>query len=255
MLPIEDFADLTIVKDESKNKQRGKSRKERKGNKRKASLLSDDQTDQESTNDFPISTTASTQPIRSRRRTSNVPPTVQIEKPSKRRDSDDESAEEQRFESLIDSNIEDTVTTFAQPIEKLSLHEEPSNENCNSMKHSKNITDIKECQFIDQHKAMELLGLKEETDNNFLNADQIMEGIICSKCGLRLVKSDLSEQNKDSVTVFNARNTVLCCEELLTSGPVVCRFCICHNCKMSLFQKEENHSKGRISRRRRNINK
>ena len=76
LLPIEDIADLTVVKDESKNKQRGKSRKERKGNKRKASLLSDDQTDQETTNDFPISTTASTRAIKSRRRTSNVPPTA-----------------------------------------------------------------------------------------------------------------------------------------------------------------------------------
>ena len=116
LLAIDDIADLTVAKNESKNKQRGKSRKERKVIKRKASLLSDDQTDQD---DFPISTTASTRPIRSRRRTSNVPPTVQdTNVPPTVQDNDDESIEEQRFESLTVSTIEDTVTTFAQPIEK-----------------------------------------------------------------------------------------------------------------------------------------
>ena len=180
---------------------------------------------------------------------------MRVEKPSKSRDSDDESAEEQRFDSLIDSTNEDAATTFAQPIEKPSLHQEPANANSDTIKDSKNNTVIKECPFINQHKGMELLGLKEETDNNFLNAGQIMDGAICSKCGLPLVKTDLFEQNKESVTVFSARRTALCCEELLASGPVVCRFCICHNCKLSLYQRDDNQQKGRLSRRRRKINK
>ena len=199
-----------------------------------------------------MSTTASAQPIRSyRRRTSNVPPPARVEKPSK---SDDESAEEQRFDSFIDSSNEDAATTFAQPTEKPSLHQEPSNVNSDTIKDSKNNTVIKECPFINQHKGMDLLYLKEETDNNFLNAGQIMDGIICSKCGLPLVKTDLFEQNKESVTVFSARRTALCCKELLASGPVVCRFCICHNCKLSLFQRDDNQQKGRLNRRRRKTN-
>ena len=147
--------------------------------------------------------------------------------------------------------MKDTATTFAQPIEKPSLHQEPANENSDAIKDSENNTDIKECPFINQHKGIELLGLKEETDNNFLNAGQIMDGALCSKCGLPLVKTDLFEQNKDPVTVFSARRSALCCEKLLTSGPLVCCFCICYNCKLSLFQRDDNQQIGRLSRRRR----
>ena len=81
-----------------------------------------------------------------------------------------------------------------------------------------------------------------------------MDGIICSKCGLHLVKNDKYELNKELVTIFNTRRLVLYCEELLTSGPIVCRFCICHDCKITMLHTDENKSKGISNRRRRQRN-
>ena len=63
LLPIEELGDMKTVADESKKLSKGESGKDRKGNKRKASALSNDASSQEPTDSFPISTTASTQPI------------------------------------------------------------------------------------------------------------------------------------------------------------------------------------------------
>jgi len=114
--------------------------------------------------------------------------------------------------------------------------------------------DIKECQYIRYHERFELVGLKEEDNSNYLNRGCIMDGIICSKCGLHLVKNDKYELNKELVTVFNTRRSVLGCKELLTSGLIVCRFCICHDCKITMLHTDENKSKGISNRRRRQRN-
>ena len=87
---------------------------------------------------------------------------------------------------------------------------------------------------------MDLFGLKEEIDNKFLNSEQIMYGIACSKYKLPLVKNDKMEPNKELVAVFNSRHSALYCEELLTLGQIVCCFCISHDYKMVLFQKNDN---------------
>ena len=56
---------------------------------------------------------------------------------------------------------------------------------------------------------MELVGLKEEDDNNYLNCKRIMSDAIYFKYGLPLVKSDKRERNKEIITVFNSK-TLFC---------------------------------------------
>ena len=71
---------------------------------------------------------------------------------------------------------------------------------------------------------MELVNLKEDDNNNYLNDEQIMEDITCSKCGLPLVKSNKMEPKKELTVVFNSKRTDLCYNELLTFEPLVYHF-------------------------------
>ena len=168
-------------------------------------------------NEEPQTTSASTAPIKhSDRRTSRetLPPIV--EKPTKRKRCDEDYVNKETFDAI--------------------------NEH------------ITECKYSSNHQRMELSDLKEEDNNNFLNEGQIMFGITCSSCKKPFVKNNKGPTDNKMVTVFNTKRTALCCNELLTSGPVVCRFCICYDCKCKMHDNDENESKGRSKRRSRRMN-
>lgn len=95
------------------------------------------------------------------------------------------------------------------------------------------------------HTKLALIGLKEEDNNEFLNKGCAMEDMHCTKRGRSFVKNDKMEPNKTHVTVFNTKRPALCREELLTSGQFVCKFAICHDCKINLLNNDDNKSKGR----------
>ena len=101
-----DYKVLTAVKIETKVAGKGGKTK-----KRKAPSNTDVE---EEIYMFSQSTLASTVPIQSvRRRTSGVPPRVIIKKLTKHNDTDDDSVESQKFESLHDSSNEQSVPDYA----------------------------------------------------------------------------------------------------------------------------------------------
>ena len=73
------------------------------------------------------------------------------------------------------------------------------------------------------------LNFKEEENNKFLNKGKTLHNLSCSMCKKRLVKNAKGHSNEESITIFNRKRTVLCCDNLFTFGPTVCRFYICHD--------------------------
>ena len=72
-----------------------------------------------------------------------------------------------------------------------------------------------------------------------------MRRIACSQCGKQLVQNKKNERNLEIVLIFNKKQTAMCCNELLTWGPVVYRFCICYDCKHKLCEDKGKESEGR----------
>ena len=128
------------------------------------------------------------------------------------------------------------------------------NDNENSTKQYNDTPISNECQCIYHHDWFKLVNLKEEDNDIYLNKNQIMNSITCSKCRLPLVKDYKYEPNKKLITLFNTKRAALCCNELLTSRLVVCHFYIFHNCKSTSFQNNKDKSKGSSSRGRWQIN-
>ena len=109
-----------------------------------------------------------------------------------------------------------------------------------------------ECKFVLNHKRLDEVNLKEEDNNKFLNEGNMMHNLSCSQCQRRLVQNGKGHSNKQCITIFNAKRTVLCCQELLTCGPGVCRFCICYDCVSKMYDSsDENVHKDRSTRRSR----
>ena len=169
---------------------------------------------------------------------------------------DDESLEEQRFESLNDNANDDLNETFAQPVEKPSLHRNASKTNEKEPPKKERNAMPTVCEYRENHAKLDDANLKEESNNNYLNDEQIMDGITCSQCGKRLVKNKnkMSKSAAKEVSVFSKKRTVMCCNELLTWGPAVCRFCICFDCKHKLYEDENKHKEGNSKRRSRRNN-
>ena len=67
------------------------------------------------------------------------------------------------------------------------------------------------------HNRFELVNLKEEDNTNYLNKNQIINGITYSNYRLPLVKSHKYKPKKELATMFNTKHVALCCNELLTS--------------------------------------
>ena len=81
----------------------------------------------------------------------------------------------------------------------------------------------------------------------------MMFGITCSSCKKPFVKNNKGTTDNKMVTVFSTKRTALCCNELLTSGPVVCCFCICYDCKCKMYDNDSNDSNVRSRRRSRRM--
>ena len=141
---------------------------------------------------------------------------------------------------------------FAELIEKSSLQEESSNVN-NKEDEQEDKTKV-ECKFIENHQRIEIVNLKEEDKNKFLNYEAIIEDATCSKCRKHLVKSDKMELNKELAMVLSLKPAILDCNELLTYGLSVCCYYICHDCKSTMLLNTDNESKGQTNRRRCKIN-
>ena len=206
--------------------------------------------DEEENEMFPTTTSAcKPQSIkRIKRRTSNVPPTFNMEKESKYDDSSDDDGDKH------DANVEEESIECAQPFEEPLLNEiTRKSTNKNVKKLHKDMLN-KPCKHKKHHAKLALIGLKEEDNNKFLNKGCVMENLHCTKCGRTFVKNDKMKENKTDVTVFNAKRPALCCEELLTSGQFVCKFAICHDCKINLMNNDDNKTKGRSNRRTRQFN-
>ena len=169
---------------------------------------------------------------------------------------DDESLEEQRFESMNDPAIEDLNETFAQPVEKPSLNRNTRKTNEKESRKKEHNAMPTECEYRNNHAKLDDANLKEEGNNNYLNEEQIMDGITCSQYGKRLAKNTkkMSKNAAKEVSVFSNKRTVMCCNELLTWGPAVCRFCICFDCKHKLNEDENKHKEGNSKRRSRRNN-
>ena len=104
------------------------------------------------------------------------------------------------------------------------------------------------------HRQLNEINLKEENNNNFLNKGRIMLDITCSLHRKRLFECCKGVHNKKCLAVFNAKQTILYCNELLTSVPVSCYFCIYFNCEHKLHDDDNNESKGIQKRRSRQKN-
>ena len=104
------------------------------------------------------------------------------------------------------------------------MNEELANNNENSTTQDNDTPISDKYLYTYRYDKFELVNLKEEDNNNYLNKDQIMNSITCSKCRWPLVKSYKYEPNKELVTMFNAKCVALYCDKLLTSELVRYRF-------------------------------
>ena len=93
------------------------------------------------------------------------------------------------------------------------------------------------------NKRLDDVNLKQEENNKFLNEGHAMHNLSCRTCEKRLVKNSKGHSNKESITIFNGKRTALCCEELLTFGPTVCRFCIFCDCKFKMHDVSSDKNK------------
>ena len=151
LLPMDEFDDLTTVKIESKSKVN--AQKGRKDRKRASSLQPCINSNNEEEMDlFPQTTSASAVPLRIRRKP--LPSVAQ--KLSKPKGHDDDSVEEQRFDSLNEFSIEESAHIFAQPLEKPSLDQKGTNDNKNSIEEVNYSQIITECKCIRNHELLEL---------------------------------------------------------------------------------------------------
>ena len=132
---------------------------------------------------------------------SNLAANWQETKPKWRKDID--SLEEQRSDSIDDISNKESTESFIST----------------KFKHVRN------------HRQLDEVNLKEKINCNFLNKGWIIHKLPCSLHRKRLVKSNKAVTDKKLTTAFNAKWTVLCCNELLTSKPVVCHFYIYCDCK------------------------
>ena len=256
-----------------------KAEKEKNTKKRKASP---DCNVQDESDMFPQTTSAFTAQStrRVKRRTSNVPPPFNVEKKSKYDDSSDDDSViphcfdtlttdvivqspvphaqptelSQRFGDKYETHIEQSSIEYAQPIEQPILNKVSRKTTGKNVKKLNKHAQKKPCKYLTHHTKLALIGLKEEDNNKFLNKGCVMEDMHCTKCGRCFVKNDKMEPNKTHVTVFNTKRPALCCEELHTSGQFVCKFAICHDCKINLLNNDDNKSKGRSNRRARQKN-
>ena len=107
-----------------------------------------------------------------------------------------------------------------------------------------------EYKFILNHKRLDEVNLKEEDNNKFLNEGNIMHNLSYNQCRRRLVQNGKGHSNKETITIFNTKRTILCYQKLLTYWSGVCRFCICYDCVCKMYNsRDENKYKARSTRR------
>ena len=94
--------------------------------------------------------------------------------------------------------------------------------------------------FINEHKAFNLVSLKEEMNNGFINEGSILHRAKYTKCLRAFVKSKRREYNAKIHTIFNNKLSILCCMEFLTCRLVVCNFCICYAYKVQLIVRDSS---------------
>ena len=180
-------------------------------------------------------TSASTAPTRIDARISMLNHQI-VEKPIKNKEDDGKVTQDEEWGGADFTNMEVDAT----PMEEVSNHKESDGGNKTA------------CKYVRNHKCLDELNLKEEDNNRFLNEGNIMHNLSCSQCQRRLVQNGKGHSNKQCITIFNAKRTVLCCQELLTCGPGVCRFCICYDCVSKMYDSsDENVHKDRSTRRSR----
>ena len=114
----------------------------------------------------------------------------------------------------------------------------------------------KDCKYIKYYDSYDLITLKEETDNKFINKGQLLYGAKCSKCLQLLVKSNKTDLYDSNINaVFNTRRSIMGCNEFLTCGPGICYFFIYYDWKVTLIvndsSNKEDGTPRHVSRRRR----
>ena len=156
-----------------------------------------------------------------------------IEKASKNKEDDGKVTQDEEWGGADFTNVEVDTTSM----EEVSNHKESDVGNKTSCKCARN------------HKCLDEVNLKEEDNNKFLNEGNTMHNLSCSQCQRRLVQNGKGHSNKETITIFNAKRTALCCQELLTCGPGVCRFFICYDCVCKMHDSsDENIHKDRSTR-------
>ena len=106
-------------------------------------------------------------------------------------------------------------------------------------------TSTNEYKFINEHKTFDLVSLKEEMNNGFINKGSILHRAKCTKCSKAFVKSKREEYNAKIYTIFNNKLSILYCTEFLTCGLVICNFCICYAYKVQLIIRDSTKKDAR----------